>query len=213
MRAGDWHVVQQGESVDSIAVCCGHLPETIWEAPENRDLKRQRKDPHILMPGDRIFLPPLKQKTASAATGGAHAFTVTRPRSRLRVQIVEAGQPRADAPFELEVEGRVSTGKTDGSGWVDQPVPPLALQARLTVGEPGRTTTYALQLRGLDPVSEVSGAQARLRNLGYQEVPLDGKLGPATAAALGAFQRDHGLSVTGSLDGPTQDTLKSQHGS
>jgi N-acetylmuramoyl-L-alanine amidase len=214
IRTGDYHVVAQGESVDSIAALCGHVPDTIWNAPENRDLKSQRKDPHILMPGDRLFVPPLEPKTVSVATGSLHKFTVQRPRARLNVQIVEAGKPRANEPFVLVVDRNTRlSGKTDGDGRVDQPLPPLARMANLTVGEGEAAVTYRLLLRALDPVTEVSGVQARLRNLGYGEVPLDGEMGPATVAALCAFQRDHSLDVTGKPDKATQDKLKVQHGS
>jgi peptidoglycan hydrolase-like protein with peptidoglycan-binding domain len=72
--------------------------------------------------------------------------------------------------------------------------------------------TYRLLLRALDPVTEVSGVQARLRNLGYGEVPLDGEMGPATIAALCAFQRENGLKVTASADTATQDKLAEKHG-
>ncbi len=214
IQTGDYHVVVQGESVDSIAAQCGHVPDTIWNAPENRNLKSQRKDPHILMPGDRLFVPPIEPKTVSVATGSLHRFTVQRPRARLKVQIVDLGKPRANEPFLLVVDGSTElSGKTDGDGWVDQPLPPLARTAKLTVGEGDSAVTYRLALRALDPVTEVSGVQARLRNLGYGEVPLDGLMGPATIAALCAFQRDHSLDVTGKPDQATQDELKEQHGS
>ena len=68
-------------------------------------------------------------------------------------------------------------------------------------------------MRALDPVTELTGVQARLRNVGYGEVPIDGALGPATVAALCAFQRDHGLDPTGRPDRETQDALLAQHGS
>jgi N-acetylmuramoyl-L-alanine amidase len=159
-------------------------------------------------------VPPLEPKTVSVATGSLHKFTVQRPRARLNVQIVEAGEPRANEPFVLVVDRNTRlSGKTDGDGRVDQPLPPLARMANLTVGEGEAAVTYRLLLRALDPVTEVSGVQARLRNLGYGEVPLDGEMGPATVAALCAFQRDHSLDVTGKPDKATQDKLKEQHGS
>jgi putative peptidoglycan binding protein len=214
IRTGESHVVVQGESVDSIAAACGHLPDTLWNAPENRALKQQRKDPHVLAPGDRLFVPPLEPKTVSVQSGALHRFTVQRPRSRLRVQLVEAGAPRANEPYVLVVDRTLElAGTTDGDGWVERPVPTLARAAQLTVGEGDRATTYLLALRALDPVTEASGVQARLRNLGYAEVPLDGEPGPATAAALCAFQEANGLSVSGSADAATRDKLVERHGS
>lgn len=62
---------------------------------------------------------------------------------------------------------------------------------------------YVLDLRDLDPPSELTGAQGRLVNLGYPCGGVDGELGPRTREALQAFQKDHGLNVTGELDGAT----------
>lgn len=214
IRPGETHVVRQGESVDSLAVRCGHLPDTIWNAPENRDLKRVRKDPHILMPGDRLFVPPLEPKEVSVASGSLHRFTVQRPPARLNVQLVDAGAPRANEPFVLVVDGNAELrGTTDGDGWVDVALPPLARAARLTVGEGEAAVAYALTFRALDPVTEITGVQARLRNLGYREVPLDGQAGPAMTGALCAFQEANGLSVTGTTDQATRDKLLEKHGS
>lgn len=50
-------------------------------------------------------------------------------------------------------------------------------------------------------------AQRRLNELGYGVGTPDGKIGPKTAAALRAFQRDNGLEVTGRLDAATRDVL------
>jgi len=213
IRCGDWHVVGQGESIDSIAAQVGHRPETVWDAQENRELKEKRKDPHVLHPGDRLFVPPVKPKTASVQTGKASRVTFARPAARLKLQLVVHGKPRAGEPFRLLIDGVETTGKTDGHGFIDQPIPVLARKAVLTVGEGEQATTHDLLLRTLDPVAEPSGAQARLRNLGYGEVPLDGALGPPTVAALCAFQRDQGLEVTGKLDRATQDKLVEAHGS
>lgn len=211
-KAGDWHDVEQGESVESLAAAVGHLPKTVWEAPENGSLKDQRKDMHVLKPGDRIFLPAVKTKAFSAPTGGEKKFKVTRPPSRLKIQIVREGQPRADTPFVLIVDGVATPGDTDGQGMVDLPVAPRARMATLVVGTEEDQVTYELSLRGLDPVTEVSGVQGRLANLGYDVGDPDGELGPRTSAALAAFQQDEGLEANGKLDDATRDKLKQRHG-
>jgi len=48
---------------------------------------------------------------------------------------------------------------------------------------------------------EVQGLQQRLNWLGYDSGEADGHFNARTAAALAAFQRDHGLAPTGRLDG------------
>ena len=76
----------------------------------------------------------------------------------------------------------------------------------------------ALQLGHLNPLSDtedggVSGAQARLRNLGYRPGLIDGRLGPKTRAALRQYQEDLGLEVTGELTDETASALVDDHGS
>jgi peptidoglycan hydrolase-like protein with peptidoglycan-binding domain len=56
---------------------------------------------------------------------------------------------------------------------------------------------------GPRPANDVSAAQQRLKDGGYYPGPVDGVVGPSTDAALRAYQRDHGLKITGQLDPPT----------
>lgn len=212
MKPGEWHDVVQGEAVESIAAACGHLTATIWDAPDNASLKDRRKDPHVLMPGDRLFIPPIEPRTFQVQMGASASFKVTRPAARLRVQLMKADAPRANEPFVLTVDGREERGTTDGDGRVDAPIPARAERAVLIVGEGETATRYELELRALDPIDEVSGVQARLRNLGYDAGPVDGILGPRTGAAISAFQHDEGLEVTGEPGSSTQDALRSKYG-
>ncbi len=73
---------------------------------------------------------------------------------------------------------------------------------------------FPLSLGRIDPVSESSGVQARLNNLGYRCGKLDGVLGPKTRAALMKFQASAGHpDPNGELDEQTRDLLKEKHGS
>ena len=54
---------------------------------------------------------------------------------------------------------------------------------------------------------DVRAAQRELRERKFYSGPIDGVIGPATAAALRAYQRDRGLTVTGRLDAPTIRSL------
>ncbi len=69
-----------------------------------------------------------------------------------------------------------------------------------------------LSLGHLDPKDTVTGAQARLNNLGFS-LPgaLDGSIGRKTETALRAFQIVNNLPVTGLLDSATSDLLGSAH--
>lgn len=62
-------------------------------------------------------------------------------------------------------------------------------------------------------MTKLRGVQARLRNLGYNVGPVDGRFGPRTSRALAAFQADHGLEVSGHSDATTRDKLVEVYGS
>jgi hypothetical protein len=59
----------------------------------------------------------------------------------------------------------------------------------------------------LTPDQIVTQVQVQLQNDGYYAGPVDGDLGPMTRQAIAAFQADHGLAVTSSVDEPTLATL------
>ena len=59
----------------------------------------------------------------------------------------------------------------------------------------------------LTPDQVIINVQTQLQNDGYYAGPVDGMLGPETRRAIAAFQADHGLAVTSSVDQPTLATL------
>jgi hypothetical protein len=59
----------------------------------------------------------------------------------------------------------------------------------------------------LAPDQVVVNVQTQLARDGYYSGPLDGVLGPITRQAIAAFQADHGLAVTSTVDEPTMATL------
>ncbi len=206
---GDY-VVQSGDCLESIAAAHGHLWQTLWDLPENAALKQARGDPHVLLPGDRVTIPPLRAKEHSGATEQRHKFKRKGAKSRLQLKLVKADGPRKNESYTLEIGGRLFTGTTDGEGKIDVEIPPDAQVGRLTIGE--KHDQYVLNLGHLDPPDTVGGAQGRLKNLGYYAGPVDGTMSAATRAAIVAFQSGNDLKVTGELDQPTGDKLKQLHG-
>jgi len=207
------HVVRQGECLTSIAAAHGLHPDTIWNDAANAALKRERKDPSVLLPGDRLHVPERRLRQESGATEQRHRFRRKGLPARLILTVRQAGQPRADTPYVLAVDGRTREGTTDGEGQLDEPIPAGARAARLVVDPGGEgEQVFELDLGGLDPVTEAAGLQKRLDNLGFTCEPT-GELDEQTAAALLAFQKEHDLEPTGNADAKTRDKLVQEHGS
>ena len=59
----------------------------------------------------------------------------------------------------------------------------------------------------LTPSQVVLNVQQQLADQGYYSGPIDGDLGPMTRRAIAAFQVDHGLVITSTIDRPTLATL------
>jgi hypothetical protein len=205
------HVVKQGECSASIAKEHGFRTwETIWDHPANAALREQRRDPYVLYPDDVVVVPEKRQKDVAAATERTHVYRVKTLKTRLRVRMLHNGRPLAGEPFELEVGGRKTLGSTDGDGKIDVEIPADALTGRLLLVRRGEE--YPLGLGHLDPVDTITGAQARLGQLGLYAGRVDGDMGDYTRDALRSFQRRSSLSPTSELDAPTQDALRRAYG-
>lgn len=204
----------QGDCLSSIAIRSGFAPETIWEHGHNAELRERRIDPNALLPGDRVFVPEIEEKQEPVATDTVKRFRLSVGPLRLRLRLTRHGQPRAGEAYELEYdEGSIFEGETDGDGVVDQPLPITASAATLRLGEGEEQEEHELALGHLDPHDEASGAQGRLRGLGFYFGAVDGDVGPKTRAALKRFQAAKGLQVTGELDDATITALRDGFGS
>jgi len=206
------HTVKQGECIESIAFEKGFFWETIWNDPANTEVKRIREDPNVLLAGDQLFIPDMRVKEVSGQTEQRHRFRRKGTPSKFSITLEdENDQPRANLPYVLDIDGQLFSGKTDADGRLEHVIPPNARQGILRVGPEEDQEEYQLNLGSMDPVTEISGVQARLKNLGYDCGKIDGKLGPQTKEAISAFQAKHNLQVTGTPDDDTQLKLKEVH--
>jgi N-acetylmuramoyl-L-alanine amidase len=205
------HTVVQGECITSIAQEYGFFWETLWNLPDNAELKRQRQDPNVLQPGDVVIIPEKRQKQVSCASEQTHRFQRRGCPAILRLRLLWDDEPRANESYVLEVDGEYSSGTTDGDGRLEHPIAPNARRGRLLVGE--SQDEYVLDLGHIDPVDEISGVQSRLNNLGFICGETDGDLGPKTESALRAFQRKQDLPESGEIDDDTKARLVEIYGS
>ena len=174
-------VVNQGEHMSRIAAEEGFANfHTIFDRPENADLKRTR-DPHILFPGDRVFVPDRADKDVARPTDDTHKFETEVPPLFLRCKLLDwQRDPIKSAPCDVQVDGEtLPKTTTNGAGILEQRIGRLAKAAVVNaelppfkVARPGeppeqRPAIFQVKIGSLNPETKISGQQARLQNLGY----------------------------------------------
>jgi N-acetylmuramoyl-L-alanine amidase len=240
---GDW-VVGAGDCMSSIAKQSGHFWETLWNLGENAELKRVRKNPNTLRPGDLVTVPPIRIKYDPGATAMRHNFRLKGEPSKLRLRILkperwkqtqggpppdhegllctdgdadakpEPIEPMADTPYILDIDGKITRGRTDGDGKLELSIPGDARSGKLTLA-PGTPDELKipLQLGVLAPYDTILGIRQRLVNLAYACAPGGEDMTEDLEAAILLFQARFKLQRTGEPDGPTRDKVKEVHGS
>jgi len=214
------YVVEQGDHLSKIASDHGlRRWQTIWDHPDNAALKQQRINPNVLLPGDKLEVPTLKEREESCATAQRHRFRAKTPGLVLRVKTLDCGrQPVANAEATLWVSGEYEHLKTDGQGLLERKLPMDATVGRLRIESDSLAGTLdvPLGIGELDPVDEVTGQIGRLNNLGYDAgavEPPEAALAKAQlASAIEEFQCDQGLDIDGDCGPKTQKKLKEIHG-
>jgi len=201
-----WHTIKPGEWMRQIAHQHGFTDwESIFQLPENQPLRDAKRDPNQLLPGERVFLPERKRKTAEIAAGASHKFVAKRPPQTISIQVHdEQGKPLKSKPYQVHLAGKVLKGTSDGDGVVTIDLPPNAREARLEIDD----LELDLLPGHLDPVEAESGVRARLQNLGFDA----GEDAEKLRSALQRFQQAQGLELTGQADDATRKKLVEQHG-
>lgn len=220
------HTVIQGESLSTIAHGYGIKDwHAVWIDAKNETLRKRRKNPNVLLPGDEVMVPAVAVHEITRPTDQTHRLIVD-AHAEVELDLVLEGAPteplaghscvlRYDGP-----QGRVTLTdlKIDDQGRLRVTLPILVKVVELEVKEIGET--IALHLGALDPAAdadtgdpEISGVQQRLWALGYAGAPT-GRADEATRAALASFQaRELGREdPTGELDAATSAKLEEYYG-
>ncbi|UCC98955.1 MAG: LysM peptidoglycan-binding domain-containing protein [Phycisphaerales bacterium] len=212
------YTVKQGDCISSIAFAYNLFPKTIWDHPDNVELKKLRKDPNALFPGDSLVIPEKQLKEEQCQAEQKHRFRRKGVPERLRIQFLtgdeEDDAPRKAVPYTLDITTKSGSsvprkeGKTDNDGYLDEAIPPDALKGVIIFDEGEDQEVYEIMLGHLDPVGTPSGIKARLENLGYECGEDDNTLDYVTIEAVRKFQADNDLKILPSdFTEIDQDTL------
>lgn len=213
------HRVGPNDCVHSVAALFGHSWTTIWDHPNNAELKKEREAPTCLKAGDELFVPPINPRAARLRTTQSHRFVRKEVPHWLRLTFEDdRGKPRSGVEYELDVGGKVREGKTDPNGKLEAPIPTGATHARLRLfandkrtGERYVAEEFSLAVGRLDPTRSVTGVKARLKNMGFYQGSVDDEVDGSFRDALRLFQEFEGLDVTGEIDDPTCGKLFAAH--
>lgn len=204
------YIVKQGDCISSIAFAHGLFPETVWNDSKNSRLKQDRKDPNVLKPGDEVYIRDREAKEESCSSDQKHRFKRKGVPEKLIVYFQIKGEPIANENYVLDIDGVISEGTTGGDGKVEIFIPPDARKGTITFRDSGEA--YNLELGHLDPVTEITGIQGRLSNLGFYQGEIDGEMSDDLVKAIRAFQESNGMEPTGSPDKSLQDKLEQVYG-
>lgn len=203
------HEVEQGDSTISLSEEYGFFATTIWNDPDNAELKKKRKDMNILMPGDLVVIRDLRLKEVDKPTGKQHVFRRKGIPALYRLQVFDVEEPRANQKYRLTVDGQLYEGLTDAHGVLQEHIPANSRDGELVIG-PDEFRAL-LKFGYLDPINELIGIQKRLNNLGYDCGEANGEDNDSTRTALRDFQRRFDLSQTGEADQATVAKLEEMH--
>jgi N-acetylmuramoyl-L-alanine amidase len=207
------HQVKQGDCISSIAEENGFFWETVWNHPENKELKKLREDPNILFPGDIVFVPDIRVKEVSESTNQVHKFQVKNSPAQFHLRILKDGEPRFDEPFTLFIDGEEKkSGNIASDGNISISIPPEAKEGRIIIGEREKQEIYDLNLGFLDPIDTISGVKARLNNIGFDCGKINNQMDEKTIESISNFQSYiRHPKPSGELDDQTRKALQNLH--
>ena len=172
------HTVKQGETLSSIALENGFRDfHSIFDHPRNAALKANR-DPHVLFPGDQLFIPDRTPKNESRSVDATHRFVLSISKLFLRLRLLDLnGRALAETPCDvgLEADKEPTPDTTDGKGILEEPLEPTVRKGEVLAHVPAtappdapeQKVKFDLRIGNLNPEFKLSGQQARLNNLGY----------------------------------------------
>ena len=213
------YTIKQGDTLAAIAKQHGFNNwQTLYRHEDNAEFRKKRPNPNVINPGDEIQIPDKEEKSVILETGKRHVFKLC-PKKDDKLRYVIDGAYRdytAGKKYILVIDGEEIEGTVgdDGAIECDCPAGAEVGELRLWLEEESEPShVFDIKLGFLDTVSETTGIQARMNNLGYDCGAVDGDIGPKMKKAVEQFQAHHNLKVDGNPAEITQKQLESIYGS
>jgi type VI secretion system secreted protein VgrG len=209
------HVVRQGDYLTRLGWMHGFDADEVWDDPKNAELKGLRKDHNILAPGDVVYVPAKKKEGLPVEKGGENKYAAKVPRVSVGFLLREDETPVSGEPYFVQGLGEPLHGTTSPEGQITVAVPVHVAEVSIIL--PKRCRSYRLLVGHMDPVSEPSGAEARLAHLGllgYSAVEGASALKAGEEdlrAGVKQFQAKNDLPPTGVVDDATRNALMKTH--
>ncbi len=95
------HKVVQGECLISIAQKFGLANwQTIYDAPENADFKKLRKNPNMICPDDMLFIPALTGTKQKGDLNKKTTFIIKKPKGFFSISLIDRkSNPLSYVPY------------------------------------------------------------------------------------------------------------------
>jgi len=185
----DGEKVVPGKCISSIAAHKGHLWKTIWEHPDNAELKDERKHPNILLPDDMVKVPDKEEKEETVAVEKRHRMRAKGVPCILRLRFTLFGQPRKGDTYRVYAYPFYQGGKLDKDGAFEAKILPVAEEAEVWLGkdQDNLDEKYLFKLAWVAPANEPRGVQTRLWNLDYYHGGLSNVFDDGTRMAFLRF--------------------------
>ncbi len=116
-------VVRRGEYLARIAHECGFGADAVWSDPSNADLKKRRKDPHMLVVGDILQIPESTRIFLPVSIGIVNKFKVNVPMVDIQLKLVDRNGPLKGAACRITGVPNVETATADGEEWSSSKFP------------------------------------------------------------------------------------------
>jgi hypothetical protein len=217
--SGDYrpYIVRPGDHLAQLAYVHAFDANEVWSHERNADLRQMGRTPELLAPGDILYLPVKPKEGMAFSAGTSNRYRAQVPTVKVSLAFKDADRVLSDEPYEVHglgtdgSDGQTEARKTDADGKIELELPVTTREVSIVF--PIQNVAYEVRVGDMDPVAELSGVQKRLENLGY--LPRDRESaseGAYLQGAIAAFQKQHGLSPTGTLDQGTTRLLKDEHG-